>query len=304
MNSKKISFQWQKALVISTDKGEQTIQAASGLVKQSDTFYVIADDELSLVAFNLSEKLTGYLLPLLPGALPTNPQERKKLKPDWEGLVYFPSKVGKEGLLTLPSGSKPNRQFGFFLEINANKPSFPKQIDFSLLYQKLQNEFAELNIEGGLVTDSILKVFQRGNGSAGQNAIIDLELQGIITDINTSGSIQASRILNSTSYDLGNLNGSRLSFTDACMTNDNQIFFLAVAEQTLSTYDDGEYKGAVLGRIDKTGQVIGVHELDCPYKPEGLWIEHKSDRYEIYVVTDADDPNRISTLYGGEFSVF
>ncbi len=279
-----------------------SVHAASGLIKLRNTFYMIADDQLSLAVFTLNNTDSIQFFKLLPGELPEDHSERKKLKPDWESLVCLYSTDDTDTLLILPSGSKPNRTLGVIVNINDRESPAAKKIDFSLLYAHLEKKFSDLNIEGAVVAGSALKIFQRGNGASRQNAIIDLDLKGLIADIQDSGIISANRILKTTDYDLGIFENVQLSFTDACFCND-QLFFIAAAENSDSTYDDGKYLGAVLGCIDNSGKIIFQKELLCEHKPEGLLVEHNTDHYIMYVVTDADNPEIASSLYIGEFKV-
>ncbi len=279
-----------------------SVHAASGLVKLRNTFYVIADDQLSLALFTLNNTDSIQFLKLLPGQLPKDHREKKKLKPDWESLVHLFSSDDTDTLLILPSGSKPNRTVGVAANINDEELKSTRKIDFSLLYAHLEKKFLDLNIEGAVVTGSVLKILQRGNGASRQNAIIDLDLDGLIADIQSSGVISADRILKSTDYDLGTFEKVPLSFTDACFCND-QLFFIAAAENSDSTYDDGKYLGAVLGCINNSGEIVFQKELLCEYKPEGLWVEFNTDRYTVCVVTDADSSDIISSVLVGEFKI-
>lgn len=277
-----------------------SVHAASGLIKLKSTFYLIADDQLSLTSFTLNSTDSIQFSKLLPGKLPDDHAERKKLKPDWESLVCLQSKNGNDQVLILPSGSKPKRTVGILANIQDDKLQSAKKIDFSVLYAKLEENFSDLNIEGAAVAGSVLKIFQRGNGKSRRNAIINLDLNGLIADIESFGVISANNILKTNDYDLGLIDSVPLTFTDACFCND-QMFFTAVAEASNSTYEDGKYAGAVLGCIDNSGKIIFQKKLLCDYKPEGLWVEFISGRYAIYVVTDADNSDIMSSFYLGEF---
>lgn len=281
-----------------------SVHAASGLIKLGNNFYMIADDQLSLAVFTLDTTDSIQFAKLVEGVLPEDHRERKKIKPDWESLVCLRSLNNMDEILVLPSGSKPNRTVGVLAKINASDLQSVKKIDFSVLYAHLEKTFPDLNIEGAVVAGSVLKIFQRGNGSSRQNAIIDLDLKGLIADLESTGIISADHLLKTTHYDLGTLESVALSFTDACFCND-QLFFIAAAEASDSTYDDGKYIGAVLGCINQSGEIIFQKELLCEQKPEGLWVEVNADSntesYFIYVVTDADDSEIKSSLFVGEF---
>lgn len=282
-------------LSVMTPLGLKPIHAASGLVKLANNFYVIADDELSLLTFSLSNQLAGEEYKIFSGELPEDHKDRKKQKPDLESLTQLPDDIGITALLAVPSGSKANRQTGSFVEINNGKPCKATNINFTELYEKLENEFSELNIEGACFAGSKFMLLQRGNGSLGQNAIIELEAQRVLYDINNSACIGANTIKTIRPLDLAKHKNVSLGFTDSCYC-DEILFFLAVAEESNSTYDDGQYSGSFIGRIDSSGKAVLLNQLNINFKPEGLWVEKIADGYKCYIVTDADDPNETSQL--------
>ncbi len=169
-------------------------------------------------------------------------------------------------------------------------------MSFSELYSTLRQSFSDLNIEGSLIFNHRLKLFQRGNGAQSVNAIIDIDLDGFISDVKKGTAIKAQNVTQIKIIDLGELNKVPLGFTDACACGD-QIWFLAAAENTNSTYHDGAFCGALLGALNQDGDILFRHKLNCAQKPEGLWIEMESQDRFIYFVTDADNPNMSSALY-------
>ena len=52
----------------------------------------------------------------------------------------------------------------------------PRRLDLAGLYTMLEADIPDLNIEGATVAGDRLLLFQRGNGRAGVNAVIGLEL--------------------------------------------------------------------------------------------------------------------------------
>lgn len=240
-----------------------SISAASGLTKVHDSFYIIADDELFLLELTSSGEERRHTL--FPGTLPEDPKDRKKVKPDLESLY-----VDQDFIITVPSFSKKNRNKGAKLNIQTGVVSI---LDFSALQKDLEASFKDVNIEGSILNGDEVWLMQRGNGSHHENAIV-------ITDR------KLAKIKKIITVNLGTLSGHQLGFTDLSIHN-GTISFLAVAENTTSTYDDGAFMGAVLGTINQVGQVLTLSPLDIKYKPEGLWI----DETGTYVVTDADDRN-------------
>lgn len=274
----------------------QSVHAASGLVKLKNFFYAIADDQLSLAIFSLDKKESIKFIKLLPGELPIDHDERKKLKPDWESLVCLSSEDEIDTFLVLPSGSTLRRKTGVLVSLKGQDLVSTKTIDFSILYHHLRKYFSDLNIEGAVIFDKSFKIFQRGNGASCQNAIIDLNLTTLINDVKNSGVISEESVVSIKNYDLGTIDSVPLSFTDACFC-ESRVFFLAAAESSASTYEDGEYKGAVLGCLDRSGQEVWRKELICPFKPEGLSVEVAENQLNLFVVTDADNSEIESGLY-------
>lgn len=283
-----------------TDKKQTLlITSASGLVKLQDSFLAIADDNTHIIRIDPTKGTTEFFLNLRDKPLPKDYKERKKQKPDWESITLVPTFPNERAILVTPSGSKPNRQLGYLVHPRPTPVPVFVPVDFSSLYSEIKKHFPEINIEGSVVVGNELKLFQRGNGALGQNGIISVNLAGLLADIIKRLPLNPKRIKKVESIDLGSLNGSRLSFTDVCPVGD-KIFYVAVAEESNSTYEDGAYKGAVLGVLNKDSQIEFQAELNCPHKPEGLWIEtHQQDQFEIWIVTDADHPELSSGLYRG-----
>lgn len=296
----KISLRAMRTLKDEQDRG---VKAASGLVKAGSTFYIIADDEVSLAEFKFEGNPKANYIKLLEKELPLDAAQRKKQKPDWESLVQLEIAKDQRIILAVPSGSTENRMVGAFLRLDSagviDKNSEPVTVDFCEIYKSLKERFAELNIEGACVLNNKIMLFQRGNGASGKNAIIDIDLAGFCNDLVNASAIKAQHVLAVTEYHLGHLEGHKLDFTDACVA-DNKIWFLAVAEDSQSTYDDGQYYGAIIGCLDAAGKEIARYEIDCATKPEGLWVDLESQRLCFYVVTDADSSTIFATIYFGK----
>lgn len=274
--------------------------AASGLLRIGGYFYVAADDELNLGVFAAVDDVPGELFRVFPGVLPTGHAERKKHKPDLEAITYVsPSRHLPYGaILAVPSGSKPNRCLGALVTLDESGAPLPnpRTIDFAPLYAKLLQTLPDLNIEGAVIDDTTLKLFQRGNAVSGQNALIDVGIEGVIRDLNANRAIAGESLQRISAVDLGNLHGVTLGFTDVSLRKNQELWFLAVAEKTDSPYEDGEYCGATIGRLHQDNSISMV-ELNCPPKPEGLCFGEDPQHREFFIVTDADDASSASMLY-------
>ncbi len=253
------------------------ISSASGLIFHGNYFFLVADDEQALIKLHENLDRPGERIHIFEEKLPDDPKLRKALKPDFESLTYLPE---NNSILCLGSGSKPQREKAVLIDLN-NKKTFLKT---NKLFQKLNSVFSELNIEGCALNGRKLSLLQRGNGPSNQNAIIRLDLENFLADRMEDLEIHF--------INLGRLNNIPLSFTDATFYND-RLFFIAAAEDSNSTYEDGVFSGAVIGELSPENQVTQMTELNIPFKPEGLCI-HEG---KAYIVTDADDPKVSSVLY-------
>jgi hypothetical protein len=257
------------------------ISAASGLVELDGKFFVIADDENFLGVYDL-ESLNGFAALIFHERLSEDKALRKKQKSDFEALVLLPE---QKQLLIVPSGSTSNRERG---AVMAASGQFEKEISFHALYNDLRKYFSELNIEGGVVFDEDLWLFQRGNGQLNQNGIVVLNLNDLLTS-----KILSPKII---PIQLGALKDVSLSFTDATKAEGN-ILFLAVAENCLSTYLDGTIVGSILGLMNRSGEIIHISPLVTDSKPEGICYNSLSKCFHL--VTDDDDRHVPSVLYRG-----
>ena len=268
------------------------VSSASGLIRMNGRFYAVADDELSLISFT-EEPLTGIeSLKLFEGQLPEDPVARKKIKPDLEALTLI-SSLG--AMLGLPSGSKENRSKGALIRFNSDAVPLVMSVDFSRLFAELRTRIADLNLEGIVEFGNSILIFQRGNAKAASNAVIKLEADIFVTELQT-GIVTPKSLKTISNCRLGLLHGVPLSFTDAAVwetTTGKKLTFIAAAEDTLTTYDDGEFRGAIFGVLNEDFEVLYSEELLCSQKPEGLWVENSN----FFFVTDADDPNLKSEFY-------
>jgi hypothetical protein len=253
------------------------ISSASGLIKKEDHFYVVSDDETSLLSIPCTFQGVIKKIKLRQDELPFDEKERKKVKPDFESLLILPK--GK-GILCVPSGSTENRKKAVLILDDDTT----REISLNHIYRHLEQIIPELNIEGATTFESKIRLFQRGNGKSHQNGFIDLELDDFLHD--------QPKSVKWTPVDLGQLKGVPLSFTDGFFYQ-SLFWFLAVAEDSESTYEDGAFLGSILGRMDREGKIIGTKEMDIPFKPEGLYIENE----EAFIVTDADNRSLPSALY-------
>lgn len=252
------------------------IGAASGLVYLDNSLFIVSDNSNFLYQYKISEKKL-YKIKLFE-----NSQEisLKKDKADFEALTLFDNKLYLFG-----SGStkKRNTRVTFNLENNEIKEK-----NLSKIYKRLTETLSiaanELNIEGVIITEETTYFFQRGNGANAQNGVFCYDKK--------SKTAQFKLIT------LPKINGTATTFTDATLVGD-KIYFLAAAENTTSTYDDGDIEGSSIGTIDlKTLKLVNCIQISDKHKFEGLTLYKKTaTQIEFLLCEDNDTEGLVSTIY-------
>ena len=276
------------------------LSAASGLVCVNSVIYVVADDELHLGVFRAEGNEPGHLVRLFEGELPAAKPDRKKQKPDLEALTRVPPFEGHPhgALLALGSGSRRNRRLGALLAPDAqgNLRGPAHIVDLTPLLAPLDNMFGKLNIEGAVVTGDRLRLFQRGNKRNSENAIIQFRLSAVLGALR-SAAAHAIEPLAIDRFDLGQIDGIPLCFTDAAALPDGDMIFTAVAEDTDDPYYDGPCAGAAIGLVDSNAQLRWLRHLNGCHKVEGVDARLDGGVVRLLLVTDADDPDIPAGLF-------
>lgn len=292
---------------LTLEPGERPhLAAASGLVRVGDWLYVVADDENSIGVFPAQGDGRGRRLVFDKPALPLEPEARKAAKPDLEALAHLPAQVWPPhgALLALGSGSTPRRRRGAVWPLHADgSAAAPLLLDLAPLYAALEAEIPELNLEGAAVLGDGLRLLQRGNGQAGVNAVVELDLRGACESASRSQSLPAGLLRGIRRYDLGAHRGVRYTFTDASPLPGGRLVFSAVAEDCPDTYHDGAVVGAALGILDEKGGVEFLEPLEPVLKIEGVHATLESDgAIALLLVADADDETHPAPLLAARFT--
>jgi hypothetical protein len=97
---------------------------------------------------------------------------------------------------------------------------------------------------------------------------------------------------------LPEIKGVRTGFTDAIEAGD-KLYFLAAAENTNSTYNDGEVLGSVIGCFDvKTMNIDFTKQISDRHKFEGLTLQHKGkDEISFLLCEDNDSDQLQADIY-------
>jgi hypothetical protein len=256
------------------------IGSASGLIYKDNNLFIIGDNSGFLYEYNIESKN------LQRHEIIENATENiiKSEKPDFEAITHF-----GDNLYVFGSGSTAKRNK--MIEINTLEKEI-RTNDLVDLYSVMQS-FAEIkpedfNIEGAIYTGEEWYLFNRGNGKSAKNVLFTIQGKNLINEFN----------ILSNNYKLPKINGVRSSFTDA-VAIDDKIYFVATAENTISTYDDGEILGSFIGCIDtKTMKIDFTKKISDTHKFEGITLyQNKTDTIEFLLCEDKDTDVLETTIY-------
>ncbi|MFC7773502.1 DUF6929 family protein [Flavobacterium sp. GCM10027622] len=253
----------------------QGIGAASGIVFHNNSLFIVSDNS----GYLFEQRLDAS--PLIKHTLihDATVNIEKKRKPDFEAITLKDNELHIFG-----SGSTSQRNRMLTFDLKNNKA---KENDFSVTYKKLKEQANisddDLNIEGALYFNGSLLLFQRGNGSNAQNGIFTID-----SDQNTKYH----------PIPLPKIKHVETSFTDAILF-ENKIYFLAAAEDTVSTYEDGEVLGTIMGVMNpETMEIEKTIQLSPTHKLEGLTVLEKHDDQITFLLCEDNDTEDLNaTIY-------
>lgn len=259
------------------------VRAGSAVARFGKRLAVVQDDA-DVVALVEDGRVHALRIAGVEGA------ERKATKLDLEACV-----VDGDRLVAFGSGSTPARE-----RIVLVADGEPRVLAAPQLYDALRREVrfsgGSLNIEGAVLRGETLLLFQRGNGARTEastpvNATCEIAWRKLVRHLFDRGPAPALRKV--TQYELGEIAGVPLSFTDAAQSPTGGIVFLAAAEGSQSTYDDGPVTGVAVGVLD-----VDAPRLTLLRDAAGQALREKAEgitfdpaRPDVaHVVTDRDDP--------------
>ncbi len=276
------------------------VASASGVVCRGDFVYVIGDELLDVAVFRLSSQEPGELRNVLTGEMPVDDAERKAEKADLESLAALPPFDGASNgaLFGLGSGSGPRRDRGFVWSFAADGDleGEPREIDLEPLYDMLRRDIPELNIEGACVIGDRFWLLHRGNHVDSRSVIAELSLPDVMGSLTGDLRIDAHELAALREYDLGELDGVELAFSDATTVSSDLLVFTASAEAQGHDGPDGEIRGSVVGTIDLDGHVTRLRTIDRRYKVEGVDARLDTGVVDFLFVCDQDDEDLASPL--------
>lgn len=252
------------------------IGSASGLFLKENSLYIIGDNSSYFYEYEIkSSGLKRY-------ALSDNPAENinKKFKPDFEALTSY-----QNSFYLLGSGSTESRNE--MIQLSTDTKERISSLNLSLLYKRMQ-ELADLNtenfnIEGVIYTGDTWYFFNRGNGNSGKNIVFTFHGK----HLNRNSNITFKELK------LPEIKGISTGFTDAIKV-ENQFYFLAAAENTNSTYNDGEVLGSIIGCIDiKTMEITFTKKISDRHKFEGLTLRNNRENELSFLLCEDNDSDQL-----------
>lgn len=262
----------------------QGVGAASGLLLQETELYIISDSSTFLYRYSLNEAKL-HKTPLVAAA---EDHIEKKRKFDLECIC-----LKDQTLYLFGSGSTAQRQTLFRYDLSKQHI---EQIDLSVLYTQFRRTAQladdELNLEG-VVYDTSQHLprwifLQRGNGATARNGLF----------IVMGDALDAQAHISFLPVRLPAIGRVEASFTDGCLHN-GMLYFLAAAEDTRSTYEDGEVLGSLIGRIDlHTLELEASQQISDRHKFEGLTLQEVTGtQLQFLLCEDNDTDVLVSTIY-------
>ncbi|MDI1256305.1 MAG: hypothetical protein PSV16_09390 [Flavobacterium sp.] len=252
------------------------IGSASGLLYKDNSLFLISDNSTFLYEYHIAEKEL-HKIKLFPESAENI---AKKDKPDFEAMT-----LKGNTLYVFGSGSteKRNRLLGYDLGTKNLSEKDLRDL-YAYLKEKSGITNEDLNIEGAFFYNNALYLMQRGNGTLSKNGIF------VIDD--------AKEDVPFYPITLPKIKNTEATFTDAIIANDT-IYFLAAAENTTSTYLDGEILGSFIGTIDaKTMTVQSATMISEQHKFEGLtFYKNENGKMTFLICEDNDSDKLQSDIY-------
>lgn len=289
------------------------VRAASSLSTFREYLAVVQDDANWLALIDKDQRVTAVPLPPSPHGDRVFGDDRgnKGDKYDLEACtaVGFGDRVE---LVAFSSGSREGTEFVLRVRQREGGDLSAEFVPAHAFYRAMR-ETADfcgpgLNIEGALTIDGeTICLFQRGNAEAcggldPVDATADISWTALRAYLDDPNGIGPPPLDNLKCYELGELDGVRLTFSDAEYLGDGRVLFSASAEDP----DSGDIKGSVLGVIELDGGARWTELADEEGNPfegkiEGL-TRDPDDEHKVYFVIDDDHEDEPSKIYEAELS--
>lgn len=257
------------------------IKAASAIVAKDSKLFIVSDDSDILHVYDQDADELSKISLREDGKFLEH-QEKPK-KSDFETMTFHDGRFYIFG-----SGSTSKRNS---LVLVSEKNYSVRVERLNELYNKMKlasgiSDF-DFNIEGSLFFQDHLYLFNRGNGPKRRNGVFIIR----------NWSSPTKRKIEFNAIDLPQIEGVPYSYTDAILIG-NQIYFLAVAEKTSSTYADGVILGSIIGVLDMSLSIHKTRIISNTRKFEGLiLISVTKSEKKFLVCEDPDDEETLASIF-------
>jgi hypothetical protein len=300
------------------------VRAASGLAWAGDKLAVIQDDANFIAMVDVvSGQVDALTLPAGVSGSRLFDIERgnKSDKQDLESLISSTLADGTPALIAFGSGSTLQREH--IVIVSLAPGAMPQVVHAPELYSALRTcrAFAgsELNVEGAVRQGDCVRLFGRGNGDESahvprMSTSCDLHWNALLKYLDSPSTTLPPVPTNIIQYELGHLEGIRITFTDAAEfagVSKPALLYVGTAEASADVVVDGPVEGSVLGMMSGSLNEPGVRYTEIrnvagerlPAKVEGVAVGDVA-RGQVFVVVDADNHRQASELWELEVKGF
>lgn len=259
------------------------ISAASGIGYHNDVIHLISDSADVLYEYHIKDEKLNKTALNDTGKIAENLS--KISKSDFEAMT-------SDGTNYYIFGSGSGEYRNTLIEINQNSKEVISINDLTVLYESMKSfsgiDQENFNIEGVSFYQNKWYFLNRGNGIKEQNGIFTISGENLLESFNI--------VYNP--IKLPKIDGVRAGFTDA-ITIDGQLYFLAAAEDSASTYKDGPVKGSLIGSIDLEKMKVNFTKvISKTNKFEGLALFSKGkNEISFLLCEDADSDTKEADIY-------
>lgn len=257
------------------------ISSASGIEFWEGQIYIVSDNSNYLYDYRITDNQLDRQVLL------QSPQMERIAKPqklDLEAMV-----LTEDRIYTFGSGSTSARERGFFISRNDWNST---ELDLRNLYSNMKKSAnissSDFNIEGVAMHANSWLFLNRGNGPAGRNVIFKVDGDDLINDF----------VITSFDIDLPQIDGLLFGFSGAAVLDDS-LYFIATAEEGLSTYEDGKIGGTVFGKLDLINMRIDhFQKISNDQKFEGItYYESQPLMISFLLCEDSDGSSDLTTIF-------
>jgi hypothetical protein len=280
--------------VLAQQVGAPWVRAGSALARFGKRLIMVQDDALWLAWWDPQGRLHAEALPADETALLLFNDKRRK--PDFEAAVVIGDR-----LFVFGSGSLPSRERIAIVENDGRASLFHAAALYASLRQQPGFAGRQLNVEGALVDSDKLVLFTRGNADAlaagsGYDASVELDLSELERYCRAPTQTPPPLLGAVSQYRLGELDGVRLTLTDAVFESGTR-YYVAAAEASPDAVADGEVLGTSFGVLDADPRYALILREDGELlrdKVEGLAAGAEAGQWLL--ITDPDDASRPAEL--------